>query len=141
MPKTQLTRASIKAAAEAEERRSVELAARAEEPQHVSEAKAINDQIHRRILEARMAARKAEEPKPPQPASQHILDQTRREMEAGRRQSEWHAEQQRAARATKKAPPKMGGHGEQGARTTEVFRPNDYVPDPVKGQGQVKVTS
>jgi hypothetical protein len=135
-------RASIKAAAAAEERRTAELKARPEEePQHVSEARKLNDQIHQRIMDARTAARKAEEPKPPQPASKHIMDQTKREMEAGRLQSQWHADQRAAAMASKVSPPKMGGHTEMGGSMTEVFRPHDYIPDPVKNQGHVKVTT
>ena len=136
-------RAAIKAAAAAEERRTLELKSRpAEEPQHVSEARKINDELHRRIMEARAQQRKAEEPKPPQPASKHIMDQTRREMEEGKRQSQWHADQRAAALANKPPPvPRQGGHTEQGGAMTEVFRPHDYIPDPVKNQGHVKVTS
>ena len=132
-------RAAVKAAADAEERHAASLREHAEEPADLrSEAQKINDQIHQRILESRMQARKAEEPKPPQPASQHILDQTRREMEAGRKTSEWHWTQQEHARAGRPPPPRPGVVPEG---TVAVFRPNDYVPDQVKGQGYVKVTS
>ena len=136
-------RASVRAAAQAEERRQVELAARpTEEPVQVSEARKLNDQIHQRIMDARAAARKAEEPKPPQPASKHIMDQTRREMEEGKRQSQRHYDQRMAALANKPPPPpRQGGHTETGGGMTEVFRPHDYVPNPVKNQGHVKVTS
>lgn len=136
-------RFAVKVAAEAEERLAAERAARPEEkPQHVSEAKRLNDQIHQRIIDARSAAREAEKPKPPQPASQHIIAQTQREMAEGARQSKWHHDQRAAAIATKKpAPSKAGGHTETGAGSTEVFRPHDYIPNPVKNQGHIKVTT
>jgi hypothetical protein len=137
--RAQAERAAVKAAADAEERHAASLRERAEEPADLrSEAQKINDQIHQRILEARTQARKAEEPKPPQPASQHILDQTRREMEAGRKTSEWHRAQQEHARSGRPPPPRPG---EVPEGTVAVFRPNDYVPDQVRGQGYIKVTS
>ena len=135
-------RAAIRSAAQAEERRAADLAARPEEePAHVSEARRINDQIHQRIMEARAQARKAEEPKPPQPASKHIMEQTRREMEEGALQSRWHEDQRKAALANRPSPPRQGGHTEAGGGNVEVFRPQDYIPDPVKNQGHIKVTT
>jgi hypothetical protein len=130
-------RAAIKAAAEAEERASAQ---RAEVPEGTtvdlrSEAQKINDQIHKRIIEARMEARKAEEPKPPQPVHQHIMEQTKREMEEGAKQSKFHADQRAAAHhkhtprsATMSPVPVPEG-------STPVFRPDDYIPDQVKKQG------
>jgi hypothetical protein len=133
-------RAAVKAAAEAEERASAQ---RAEVPEGTtvdlrSEAQKINDQIHKRILDARMEARKAEEPKPPQPVHKHIMEQTKREMEEGAAQSKWHADQRAAAHhkhtprsKTMSPEPVPGG-------STPIFRPDDYIPDQVKGQGYVE---
>ena len=138
-------RAAIKAAAEAEERHTVKVQETAEEPQDTrSDARKLNDALHARILEARATQRKAEEPKPPQPASQHIMDQTKREMAEGARQSKWHSDQRLAAQAGKPPPAPRRGlspHPNDPQGNVEVFRPQDYVPDPVKNQGHVKVTS
>jgi hypothetical protein len=128
-------RLAVKAAAEAEERASAQ---RAEVPEGTtvdlrSEAQKINDQIHKRIIEARMEARKAEEPKPPQPVHQHIMEQTKREMEEGAKQSKFHADQRAAAHhkhtprsATMSPVPVPEG-------STPVFRPDDYVTPTIAG--------
>ena len=141
-------RRAIKAAAEAEERMQVQRQERAEEPIDTrSDAQKFNDQLHQRIIDARVAAREAEKPKPPQQPSQHVMDQTKREMEEGAKQSKWHADQRAAAMGGKPPPEPRRGMSPNPARNgmdgpnTEVFRPQDFVPDQVKGQGYVKVTS
>jgi hypothetical protein len=130
-------RLAVKSAAEAEERASAQRTEAPEgEPVDLrSDAAKINDQIHKRIIEARMEARKAEEPKPPQPVHQHIMEQTKREMEEGAKQSKFHADQRAAAHhkhtprsATMSPVPVPEG-------STPVFRPDDYIPDQVKKQG------
>lgn len=136
-------RDAIKAAAQAEERHSLH---RQEEAETLidtrSEAKKLNDQLHQRIIDARAAAREAEKPRPPQPVSPFIMEQTKREMEAGALQSKWHADQRAAAMANV-SPARRAGLSPvpQPDSIVEVFRPNDYVPDQVKGQGYVKVTA
>ena len=137
-------RASIKAAAQAEERRQVQILEQAEEPKDTrSDARKFNDQLHQRILDARQSAKEAEAPKPPQPASQHIMDQTKREMAEGARQSKWHADQRAAALGGKPPPEPRRGLSPRPTPggSVEVFRPDDYIPDPVKNAGHVRVTS
>jgi hypothetical protein len=138
-------RIAAKAAADAEERIAAERLEKAEEPLDTrSEARKINDQIHEQIMKARAKAREDEKPKPPQPVSRHIMEQTRREMEEGARQSAWHKEQRTAALANRPPPvprPKTMSPIPVPEGNTEVFRPQDYVPDQVKGQGNIKVLS
>lgn len=57
-----------------------------------------------------------------------VIDQTNAEMEAGRKMNEHHA----ALAVHRPAAP--APHPNE-ATTTSVFRPADYVPDQVKGQG------
>jgi hypothetical protein len=139
-PDTTADRAAVRAAAAAEERLQVERLERSQEvPVDLrSEAAKINDMIHKRIIEARLQAREDEKPKPPQPVTKHIMEQTQREMQEGARQSKWHADQREAALANKRPPvprsPSMSPISiPQG--TTAVFRPDDYIPDQVKKQG------
>ena len=129
-------RAATKAAADAEERAAAQ---RAETPEGTSvdlrsEAAKINDQIHRRIIEARTQAREAEKPKPPQPVHKHIMEQTKREMEEGAKQSQWHADQRAAARQQQAAPrSKTMSPVPVPEGSTPVFRPDDYVPPKIAG--------
>lgn len=76
-----------------------------------------------------MAARQPlPEPPPPPPVAPRVAEQTAAEMAAGARQVARHAE----ARAINPPPPR-----EDDTRTTRVFAPEDYVPDPRKGQGVI----
>jgi hypothetical protein len=67
-------------------------------------------------------------PKPyvPPPRTQRQMDALREEMEAGARRSALAAEQAVAAK-----PVKVDGNKE--GFTTPVYRPNDIVPDPIRG--------
>jgi hypothetical protein len=129
-------RAATKAAADAEERAAAQ---RAEIPEGTSvdlrsEAAKINDQIHQRIIDARLQARKAEEPKPAQPVHKHIMEQTKREMEEGARQSQWHADQRAAARVERAQPrSKTMSPVPVPEGSTPVFRPDDFVPPKIAG--------
>lgn len=69
----------------------------------------------------------AQEVKPP-PVPDRIREQTRLEMEAGRKMNE-HYEALHARHGRPRPEPETG--------TVSVFRPADYVPDPKKGQGNV----
>jgi len=93
-----------------------------------------NAKANRELFDKIMAARNTPPPviikQPPIP---HIMEQTKREMEAGRRQSELHAERQRLALATRK--PLSAAELAAQSTSTAIFRPGDYVPDPKKGQG------
>jgi hypothetical protein len=129
-------RAATRAAANAEERAAAQ---RAETPDGTSvdlrsEAAKINDQIHQRIIDARLQARKAEEPKPAQPVHKHIMEQTQREMEEGARQSQWHADQRAAARQQQAQPrSKTMSPTPVPEGSTPVFRPDDYVKPTIAG--------
>jgi hypothetical protein len=84
--------------------------------------------ITRAIYETR--ATSAVKPYTPPPVSEAQMEQTRLEMEAGRAAVAKHA----AAQAHRPAPVR---NDPREGNTTTVFRPDDYVPDPRKGQGLV----
>jgi hypothetical protein len=129
-------RTATKAAADAEERAAAERAATPEgtSVDLRSEAAKINDQIHQRIIDARTQARKAEEPKPAQPVHKHIMEQTKREMEEGAKQSQWHADQRAAARQQQAQPrSKTMSPTPVPEGSTPVFRPDDFVPPKIAG--------
>jgi hypothetical protein len=81
-----------------------------------------------KVLEAR--AKKDEPPAAPPPLAPRMADQTNAEIEAGRKMNEHHASLQ--ARRPVHVPTQADG------KSTAVFRPGDYVPDPKKGQGYVQ---
>lgn len=84
------------------------------------------------------AARRQDEPAPPvpQPVAPQILDQTKREMEAGRAQVAKNLEEQRNRAPVKKTASDLAHE----TRTVPVFRPSDHVPDP-KVSAALKSTS
>ena len=96
-----------------------------------SDAARKNRAIYERIL----AARNQPPAVPvPQPVARRITDQTRVEMAEGARMSAIHAER---TRTIKRPQPSSREIAAQGS-TTPVFRPADFVPDPVKNQGNVR---
>jgi hypothetical protein len=95
-----------------------------------------DDQLHaesdnlQRDFMARIAAARAPDPKPytPPAVPERIAEQTRLEMEAGRRRVEEFAALE--ASRPKRAPQTDGS-------MTPVFRPEDFVPNQKKGQGNL----
>jgi hypothetical protein len=92
-----------------------------EELQRIAE----NDNTKRDFVLKVMAARKknAEPPPAPPPVAPQIAEQTRLEIEAGRKMNAHHA-----ALAVRRPPPAP-------VKDDAVFRPGDWVPDQLKGQG------
>ena len=80
-----------------------------------------------KVMEARTPEAK---PVVTQPVAPAILKQTQLEIEAGKRANAHYAE-------FHKANPQPKGPVDS-TKTTSVFRPADYVPDPKKGQGNVE---
>ncbi len=102
---------------------ATEVWSRASEKQKHETDQAHQERIKREFEAAVLAVRKQEEvpPMPPQPVPRGISDQTRREMEAGRKQSAYWAEQQ-------KLRPQPTAKDIQAAGTnTPVFRPGEYM--------------
>ncbi len=98
-----------------------------------ADLKALHAQAHRddekrdftlKVLEARAPVNT--EPVEMPVIADRILEQTRLEMEAGRKMNDHHA-----SLAVHRPPPAP----DKG--TTAVFRPEDYVPDQKKGQGNI----
>jgi hypothetical protein len=81
------------------------------------------------VVAARTARAKAEQPVPPAPLTDRQKQQIADEQEAGRRSLAKHAEQQKARPAPVREPTE--------GTSNPVFRPGDYVPDQMKGQGNV----
>lgn len=92
-----------------------------------------NDNLKKDFVEQVMALRVPEAvPAPPPPIPPRIAEQTRLEMEAGKaRVKEFEAQQ---ASRPRPAPAPDG-------TMTAVFRPEDYIPDPKKGQGNLASAS
>ena len=72
-----------------------------------------------------------------QPVASAILEQTKREMEAGRAMNAHHE----ALKANRPAPKLSAREIAAAGTSTPVFRPDDFVPDPRKGQGVAASTS
>lgn len=87
-------------------------------------------EFYEKIMAARTPPPEA--PKPPPPVAPRITEQTAAEMAAGAEQVARHAHQ----RLVNPPPPR-----EDDTRTTRVFAPEDYVPDPRKGQGIIPTTT
>lgn len=97
------------------------------------EYKATLEKQKQDFVERVYAARESEQVIPKtQPVPERIASQTAAEMAAGAKMNAHH-EGLKAVRAAQptKAPDKNAG------TMTPVFRPNDFVPDPKKGTGQV----
>ena len=94
-------------------------------------AAAARHEAAKQFTERVLAARKPENTEPrPQPVAPGIVNQTRAEMEAGQKMNEHHANLKLNAPQRKRIDATEG-------KNTPVFRPNDYVPDQKKGQGNV----
>ena len=92
-----------------------------------------------RHFEAQMREANKSEIKPPvkQPVASAILEQTKREMEAGKAMNAHHE----ALKANRPAPKLSAAEIAAAGTSTSVFRPNDYVPDPKTGAGVAASTS
>jgi hypothetical protein len=90
------------------------------------QAQAANDDVKRDFTLKVLAARaKNDVPEPvPPPLAPRVAEQTRAEIEAGRKMNAHHA-----ALAVHRPAPVPDKN------STPVFRPGDYVPDQKKGQG------
>ena len=96
---------------------------------HKTYEEALEDNRKRDFVLAILKARQPSQvQQPTQPVIPAMLEQTRREMEAGAARVAFHAEQE-AIR-----PPRPR---EDNDTMIPVFRPSDYVPDPKKGEGTV----
>ena len=90
---------------------------------------------NREVYERIMAARNAPPAVPvPQPVAKRITDQTSAEMREGARLSAVHAERARTIPRPQPSPREVAAQG----TSTPVFRPADYVPDPMRNQGDVR---
>lgn len=100
---------------------------------HDEMARMESDAIKRAFYEKLSARQEPPKVYVPPPVPERIAETTRLEMEAGRRRvAEFEA--QKASR------PQPAPHPSEGTNTA-VFRPNDYVPDQKKGQGNVASAS
>jgi hypothetical protein len=93
-----------------------------------------SDALKRQFYEKLSARQEPPKVYVPPPVPERIAENTRLEMEAGRKRVAEFAEQQ-ANRPQPAPPPPSEG------TNTAVFRPNDYVPDQKKGQGNVASAS
>ena len=108
-----------------------------EEAKVYDEAQEVNrekDFVHA-IMEARKPPEKPEYVPPAPPPA--VLEQTRLEMEAGKKRVAEFAAQEEMRKEVheRNRKDKWADKG-----SVEVFRPDDYVPDPKKGQGNIKVS-
>lgn len=88
-------------------------------------------EFNQRILDAR-----APKPEPAkQPVAPPILEQTRLEMEMGRKMNEHHASLLANRPPVQRSRRELMAEGNPGV--SAVFRPHSYVPDPKKAQGNV----
>jgi hypothetical protein len=100
-------------------------AAAAAEVRHAASTEQAKKEFMERVLRAREPEAK---PQQAQPVAPRIQEQTRLEQLAGQKMNAHHA----AFRANAPQPKR-----EDNGSMTPVFRPNDYVPDPRKAQGNV----
>lgn len=98
-----------------------------------AERENIKHSFYQKVAEAR-ANRTAPEPTPPK-VPERIARQTSEEMEAGARLVAQRAAEQELRVPHKETDDKWAG------KTTSVFRPADYVPDPKKNTGHVAARS
>ena len=104
------------------------------------------DRLHaenneRRKKEFTLAVLEARKPevKPPvaQPVAPGMVERTAKEMAEGARMNKVHED----AKALRPSQVPSAREKQAAGNTTPVFRPANYVPDPVKGQGNVTATS
>ncbi len=97
-----------------------------------------NERRKREFTLAVLEARKPEV-KPPvaQPVAPGMVERTAKEMAEGARMNKVHED----AKALRPSQVPSAREKQAAGNTTPVFRPADYVPDPVKGQGNVTATS
>jgi hypothetical protein len=124
----------IPAVAPAAPIQSPQLAALAKEEARVADLEAQKQAFYQRVRDAKQAGL----PKAlvPQPIPERILAQTQAEMAAGAAAVAAHAE----AQGRRIIPVQVARPGIVEPTTSPVFRPDNYVPDQKKGQGNVTST-
>lgn len=112
----------------------VETAAQRADRLHVENNERRKKEFTLAVLEARKP-----EVKPPvaQPVAPGMVERTAKEMAEGARMNKVHED----ARALRPSQVPNAREKQAAGNTVPVFRPNDYVPDIVKGQGNVTATS
>ncbi len=112
----------------------VETAAQRADRLHVENNERRKKEFTLAVLEARKP-----EVKPPvaQPVAPGMVERTAKEMAEGARMNKVHEE----AKALRPSQVPNAREKQAAGNTVPVFRPGDYIPDPVKGQGNVTATS